>query len=84
MSEEQINELTRRRFLRNAGITVAGIAVASSGLGALLSGCAQEEVAGGNGNGNGQIALPQWPWPYAKLDLAKAEERGYLSYKEAG
>ncbi len=83
MAEEKLteerNDSSRRRFLKNAGITVAGIAVASSGLGILLSGCETSDNAS-----QAAVVVPEWPWPYTKIDPDVAAERAYLSYQESG
>jgi hypothetical protein len=83
MTEGKVVDLSRRKFLRNAGLTVAGIAVASSGLGMLVSGCAKETDTA-NGNGNGSLVVPEWPYQYKKLNPDLAAERAYAAYKVDG
>ena len=72
-------ELSRRRFIKSAGATLAVTAL-STGVGGLLTGCSkpEEETTGG---ANGQPVEVTWPLGYKPLDPDKAEEMAYNSYK---
>ncbi|HZK24003.1 MAG TPA: twin-arginine translocation signal domain-containing protein [Oscillospiraceae bacterium] len=72
-------ELTRRKFIKGAGATLAVTAL-SAGLGGFLTGCSKptEETTG---EPNGQPVDVTWPLAYHQLDSAKAEEIAYNSYK---
>ena len=72
-------ELSRRRFIKSAGATLAVTAL-SAGVGGLLTGCSkpEEETTGG---ANGQPVEVTWPLGYKPLDPDKAEEMAYNSYK---
>ncbi|MDK2882863.1 MAG: hypothetical protein PWP58_1199 [Bacillota bacterium] len=75
MSEEKEKLLTRRTFLKGAA-TAAGVTLLTGAGGLLLSGCSASQTSAQK--------APEWPYPYKKLDPAKAAERAYKAYKEAG
>lgn len=72
--------ISRKKFLKGAGSTVAGVALLG-GVGSVLSGCA-------NGNGNGEqssasaegVEVPEHPFEYKPLDPDKVAERAYDAY----
>lgn len=78
MEGKEKMQMTRKDFLKKAGISVAGLAMAGS-VGALLTGCTSAAV-----DTTGSTEKPQWPFKYVKLDPAKAEERAFKGYKEKG
>ncbi len=72
--------MSRKKFIKGAGSTVAGVALLG-GVGSLLTGC------GENGNGNGaakegdsNIEVPEHPFEYKPLDPDKVAERAYDAY----
>lgn len=79
MGEEKGIILSRRKFLRGAGATVAGLALVGSGL--LLSGCEELETVASEVP---KIPAAQWPFKYVKLDPDVAAERAYKGYKAGG
>jgi len=70
--------LNRRDFLKNAGISAAGLAIVASGAGALWT----------PKKASAAVEAPNWPEDfsrnYKELDLEAVKERAYYSYKEAG
>ena len=79
------NILSRRKILRNAGVSLAGITLASS-MG-LLSGCSNQAApvpVPATAAEPAEVPIPEWPLSYVKLDPAVAEERAYAAYKEDG
>ncbi|WFA08758.1 hypothetical protein P3962_13685 [Tissierella sp. Yu-01] len=75
MTEKQ---LSRKEFLKKAGMTVAGVAVTGS-LASVLTGCSAQPTASADSS-----QAPEWPFTYKKLDPAIAEERAFNGYKEKG
>ncbi len=73
MSEEKKAELSRRKFLRGAGASVAGLA-AVGGMGLF----ANKVIS----PGEAQAAQP--PFKYAKLDPNKAAEMAFQAYMDHG
>ena len=72
MEEKQ---MSRKKFLKGVGTTVAGVAVAGT-IGSVLAGCSTEAST--------DVEKAEWPFAYQVMDPAKAEERAYLGYKELG
>lgn len=70
--------MTRKDFLRTAGMSAAGVAFAATGVGSLLL----------PKKAKGAVQVPSWPDEFVKnykeLDLDEVRERAYYSYKEAG
>lgn len=79
MGDEKSTILSRRKFLRNAGATVAGLALVGSGL--LLSGCEELESVASE---MPKIPAAQLPFKYTKLDPDEAARRAYEGYKAGG
>jgi hypothetical protein len=73
------NEMTRRKFMRSAGISVAGLTVAGS-MGVLLGNTVN---APRNAEASAKTASYE-PLPYVKLDPDKAAELGYKGYSKGG
>ncbi len=73
--------ITRKDFLKRAGMSAAGIAMAG-GVGGILTACTNAGTASVNSTGTPD--KPQWPFKYVKLDPAKVEERAFKGYKEKG
>lgn len=69
------NQITRKDFLKKAGMTVASVAVT----GTLLSACSADTTASADTS-----QAPEWPFTYTKIDPAVAEERAYKAYHEKG
>jgi|BioPla2DNA2_1021312.scaffolds.fasta_scaffold53220_2 hypothetical protein len=69
------NQISRKDFLKKAGLTVAGVAVTGS----LLSACSPGTTASADTS-----SAPEWPFTYTKIDPAVAEERAYKAYHEQG
>ncbi|MBS4031731.1 MAG: hypothetical protein KGZ63_10005 [Clostridiales bacterium] len=79
--EEKI--LSRRKLLRNAGVSLAGITLASS-MG-FLSGCSNQAApVPATVAEPAEVPVPVWPLSYVKLDPAAAEQKAYAAYKEDG
>jgi hypothetical protein len=76
MSQE--NLVSRKDFLKKAGVTVAGVAVTGS-LASVLTGCSAKPTAALDTS-----QAPDWPYPYKKLDPDKVAERAFQAYKEKG
>lgn len=74
----EIKLLSRKDFLKKAGITVAGIAVTGT-LASALTGCTTQPTASLDTS-----QAPEWPLPYKKLDPEKVEARAFTAYKEKG
>ena len=72
MSQEK--QISRKEFLKKAGMTVAGVAISGS----LLTACTQETAAVDTNKSY------EWPLKYKKIDAAIAEERAFNGYKEKG
>ncbi len=88
MLDSKVKELTRRKFLRGAGASVAGLALAGT-VGILLPGCSKQEPAApvtppANAAPEPVIGVPEWPLNYVKLDPGTAEKRAYDAYMEDG
>jgi hypothetical protein len=75
MTEKQIS---RKDFLKKAGMTVAGVAVTGS-LAGVLTACSTQTTASADSS-----QKPEWPFKYKKIDPAVAEERAFKGYKEKG
>ena len=73
--EEKKILLDRKKFLKGAGASIAGLAL-MGGVGSLLSGCAEETQAPA-----GDASAPSWPVAYKKMDADKAEQLAYDSYQ---
>lgn len=69
-------EMSRRKFLCGAGVSLAGVAL-GGGIGALLGYSQQEANAS-------EVPAPSWPAEYQLLDPDEAARRGYDGYKEDG
>ncbi len=78
MSNLEKKQISRKDFLKGAGVSVAGVAMAG-GLGAVLTGCTTAAVDTAE-----STSAPQWPFKYVKLDPATVEARAYNGYKEMG
>lgn len=78
--EEKI--LSRRKLLRNAGVSLAGITLAGS-LG-LLSGCSNQTAPVPATTDPSEVSKPEWPLRYVKLDPSVSEKMAYDAYKEDG
>ncbi len=74
--EEKKILLDRKKFLKGAGASLAGLAL-MGGVGSLLAGCDQ----GGAAAPTGSESAPSWPVAYEKLDPDKAEQLAYDSYQ---
>ena len=72
MEEKQ---LSRKKFLKGVGTTVASVAVVGA-FGSVLAGCSTEAST--------TAERPEWPFPYKKMDPAKAEEKAFKGYNELG
>jgi hypothetical protein len=83
MAEEKC--VSRRKLLRGAGYSIAGLTLAST-MGMFLTGCSDPEASASPDNSNGEADVPvaQWPLSYTKLDPDKAAELAYAGYKEDG
>jgi hypothetical protein len=81
MTEEKC--LSRRRLLRGAGYSLAGLTLAGT-MGAFLTGCAEKAQADPTPPGETVVSAPQWPLSYTKLDSSVAESRAYDAYKKDG
>ena len=57
--------LSRRNFIRQSGILVAGAAVGAMGM-STVSSFAQDAKSPGE--------TVQWPWPYKKLDVERVRK----------
>jgi len=83
-----MQDLTRREFLRNAGIATLGTVAVSGLAGGLLSCNAAPAVAdtpGTTSSTSTGSALPtSTPWPYQKIDPVAAAERAYTGYSNGG
>ncbi len=69
-------QLSRKDFLKGAGVTLAGVAMAGT-MGTVLTACSSTTAS----------ADPEpysWPLPYEKVDPAVAEENAFKGYKEKG
>lgn len=75
MAEEKKILIDRKKFLKGAGASLAGIAL-MGGVGSLLTGCAEEAQAPA-----GNSIAPSWPLEYKKLDPDQAEQIAYDSYR---
>jgi hypothetical protein len=82
MAECEEKILSRRKLLRNAGVSLAGITLASS-MG-LLSGCSNQAAPVPAPTEPAEVSIPEWPLSYVKLDSAVAEKRAYDAYMEDG
>ena len=76
MSEQK--QISRKDFLKKAGLTVAGVAVTGT-LSTVLTACASEPTASLDTN-----QAPAWPFAWKKIDPAVAEANGFKGYKEKG
>lgn len=74
MAEEKQVKLSRKKFIAGTGASLAGLALAG-GVGSLLAGCAEQDVAAPEG-------APSYPFAYEKLDLDEVAQRAYDSYKD--
>ena len=74
----EIKLISRKDFLKKAGVTVAGIAVTGTLAGA-LTGCTTKPTASLDTS-----QAPEWPLPYKKLDPKVVEARAFTAYKERG
>lgn len=77
MAEEKV--LTRRNLLRGAGVSVAGLAMAST-MGVFLTGCAEDDAEGAATN----PAAPDFPWNYEALDIEECKAAAYENYMAGG
>lgn len=79
MAEEKV--LSRRKLLRGAGYSLAGLTLAGT-VGAFFSGCSDSPTAAEPVNP--KLNSPTWPLAYVKLDPDVAEKRAYDAYMEDG
>jgi hypothetical protein len=79
MAEEKV--LSRRKLLRGAGYSLAGLTLAGT-MGVFLPGCSETPAA--SDPGDTEIKAAGWPLEYVKLDPAAAEKRAYDAYMEDG
>ncbi len=70
----ETKQLSRKEFLKGAGVTLAGVAMAGT-MGSVLSACSSPVAT---------AEAMTWPLPYEKIDPAVAEERAFNAYKEQG
>ena len=78
----KVEELSRRKFLRGAGTSLAGLALAG-GVGILLPGCSQQPATppAQPAAAAEPTKAPEWPFTYTKLDPDKAAKLAYDSYQ---
>lgn len=69
-------DLTRRKFLRGAGVALGGLAL-GGGVGAALLSTYGEDASAA-------VASPSWPMEYKPLDPDVAAKRGYDGYFKDG
>jgi hypothetical protein len=82
MTEE--NVLSRRKLLRSAGYSIAGLTLASS-MGMFMTGCAKPETpAVVDPVPAGDPEPPSFPWQYQTMDIAECQTAAYSKYKEGG
>jgi len=81
MSNTEQKQISRKNFLKGAGVSVAGVAMAG-GIGALLTACTSPGSA--SIDTTGSTEKPQWPFKYVKLDPAVVEARAFKGYQEKG
>lgn len=79
MAEEKV--LSRRKLLRGAGYSLAGLTLAGT-MGVFLPGCSETPAVGEPGDT--EMKAAEWPLEYVKLDPAVAEKRAYDAYMEGG
>ena len=72
MSEQK--QISRKEFLKKAGLTVAGVAMS----GTLLTACSAPAASLDTNQ------APAWPFAWKKIDPAVAEANGFKGYKEKG
>jgi hypothetical protein len=78
----KVEELSRRKFLRGAGTSLAGLALAG-GVGLLLPGCSQQPAPPPAQPAAAEPPkAPEWPFTYTKLDPDKALKLAYDSYQD--
>lgn len=78
-TDKNSQELSRRKFLHGAGASLAGVALAAGGVGAVFGAYTQSEA-----NASAPVEAASWPFEYKQLDPNKAAEIGYAKYKEDG
>lgn len=71
----EAKQLSRKEFLKGAGMTLAGVAMAGT-MGSVLTACSSTTAS--------TAEAMSWPLPYEKVDPEVAEERAYNAYKEKG
>lgn len=79
MGDLKNRQMSRKDFIKGAGLSLAGVAMAGS-LGGLLTACSKIDIAGAAGH----MEAPEWPFKYKKLDPEKVKARAYNTYKEKG
>ncbi|NBG87772.1 hypothetical protein [Isachenkonia alkalipeptolytica] len=82
MNSEKKN-LTRKDFLKGMGTTLAG-ATLLGGMGSVLAGCSEAEVAEAKESMGLDAKQVEYPVAYTRMDPDKAAERAYKFYKEKG
>jgi len=70
-------QISRKKFIKGIGVTVAGVAV-TGGLSGLLTGCSTPVAT------TDTSQAPAWPFKYEKLDPTVVEARAFKGYKEKG
>ncbi len=86
ITEQQLQEISRRAFLWKSAKTAAGVAVAGTALGMIAPKnvfAADTEPFEYTFNEPGPGALPH-PMEYQKLDPDEARARAYKAYQEKG
>ena len=81
-----MQDLTRRDFIKHAGVATLGVIAVSGIAGTALSCVNKDEAAKPDALVQAAAAsgLTAVPWPYAKLDLDAVAERAYASYSNGG
>lgn len=78
------NNVSRRNFLKKAGITAISAGLLCS-TGGLLTGCGAATESKNTASATNQSDVaPDWPYSYVKLDPEKVAERTFEAYKEGG
>ena len=75
--------ITRSEFLKGMGTTLAGVTLVG-GIGSLLTGCTEEEIAEAKEQMGIDPEQVGYPVAYTRIDPDKAAERAYKYYKEKG
>ena len=81
--EQEKKNITRSEFLKGMGTTLAGVTLVG-GIGSLLTGCTEEEIADAKEQMGIDPEQVEYPVAYTRIDPDKAAERAYKYYKEKG